>query len=396
MVYLSAIDEDARLIIHADMDAFYASVEILLNPQLKGLPVAVGGPSRTRGVISAANYIARQYGVRSALPTASAVRKCSQLILLPPRMGLYAEYSDKIQRIFARYTPLIEPLSLDEAFLDVHGSERLFGPPETIGRAIKQAVAVEVGLVVSIGIAANKFIAKIASEFGKPDGFVVVSPENSRSFLDPLPVRRLWGVGETTAGALEAMGIKNIGELRQRPQDFLLRQFGQHGLHLWRLANGIDERHVEPDHKAKSISHETTFYDAIDELEILLSHLSELTEQVTSRLRRNQLRGRTITLKIRYADFTTLTRSHTLARATYATKTVWQAAKQLLLTRVPLKHKAVRLIGVGVSGFEQDAGQTELFAHNADLQEKIDDVADQIKKRFGQSGLRRGKSLANK
>ena len=243
------------MIIHADMDAFYASVELLDKPHLRDQPVAVGGPSRTRGVISAANYIARQYGVHSALPCAIATRRCPNLVLLKPRMSVYTEYSKRIKDIFYRYTPVIEPLALDEAFLDTSASEKLFGANEVIGKLIKRDIKNELDLTVSIGIAPNKFLAKIASDIQKPDGFVIVLADEIQGFLDPLPISRIWGIGKVSSKKLNDYGIHKIKDLRQLPRQQLQQWFGKHGEHLWELAHGIDSRQVVTDSQAKSISH---------------------------------------------------------------------------------------------------------------------------------------------
>jgi len=386
------------MIIHADMDAFYASVELLDKPHLADKPVAVGGPSKTRGVISAANYIARQYGVHSALPCAIATRRCPDLVLLKPRMAVYAEYSQKIREIFSRYTPLIEPLALDEAFMDTSASEKLFGSTESIGKKIKQDIKNELNLTVSIGIAPNKFIAKIASDIQKPDGFVVVGNHETQDFLDPLPITRIWGIGKVTAAQLHERGIKSIRDLRQIPESQLQNWFGKHGSHLWRLANGIDERKVITDSQAKSISHETTFDINLENLETIQSVLLHLTELVSARLRHAHLKGRTITLKIRYADFKTITRSHSIDEATDSTSEIWKIIKEITLPKVPIKKQGIRLLGVGVSQFANEthnhSDQLTLFDNNPGHQpvkhSSIDKLTDDINNRFGSNTLFRG------
>ena len=267
------------MIIHADMDAFYASVEERDQPELVGKPVIVGGSPEQRGVVSAASYVARRYGVHSAMPAVTAHRLCPHGIFLPPRISYYAEISSQIRDIFERFTPLVEPLSLDEAFLDVTGSERLFGPAPEIGRKIKQAIREELRLVASVGVAPNKFLAKIASDLKKPDALVVVEPEQVQEFLAPLPVERLWGVGKKGSKVFERLGIRTIGQLRQWPLESLQTHFGSSGEYLWQLAHGIDDRPVVPEREAKSISHETTFAQDIAELEVLRAWLVDLTEQ---------------------------------------------------------------------------------------------------------------------
>jgi DNA polymerase-4 len=385
------------MIIHADMDAFYASVEIRERPSLADKPVAVGGSAEGRGVIAAANYIARQYGVHSAMPTITAKRLCPDLILIRGRMNVYAEVSDQIHAIFQNYTPLIEPLSLDEAFLDVTASEKLFGSAQEIGRAIKRDVREQLKLVVSIGIAPNKFVAKIASDIDKPDGFVYVPRDQVQAFLDPLPIKRIWGVGKVTERTLKQKGIETIKDLRSLPQNILHDNFGEHGLHLWRLSHGIDERKVVTDHVAKSISHETTFAQDIDERDQLLAILLQLTEQVGARLRRAQLQGRTVHIKVRYADFETVTRARTLPDPTNITSQLWHAARALFDSRLPKPLPPVRLLGMGVSGFESDVPrQHDLFADENSKMAKVDTVADSINTKFGGATVQRGAAIKRK
>ena len=243
------------MILHVDMDAFYASIEERDDPRLVGRPVIVGGTPQQRGVVAAANYEVRRFGVHSAMPTATALRLCPQAVVLPVRMQHYADVSGEIRAILERYTPLVEPLALDEAFLDVTGSEPLFGSAETIGRRIKADIRREVRLVASVGVAPNKFLAKVASDLEKPDGFVVVRPDAVQQFLDPLPVGRLWGVGRVTGATFQRLGIDTIGQLRRLSESTLEELFGRSGGQLWRLAQGIDDRQVVPDREAKMISH---------------------------------------------------------------------------------------------------------------------------------------------
>ncbi|MFA7096693.1 MAG: DNA polymerase IV [Gammaproteobacteria bacterium] len=381
-------------IIHVDMDAFYASVEERDRPELAGRPVIVGGAAEARGVVSAANYVARRFGVHSAMPTATARRLCPEGVFLPVRMDYYAQVSQEIRAIFFRYTPEVEPLALDEAFLDVTASEKLFGPAPDIARRIKQEIRQELGLVASVGVAPNKFVAKIASDVEKPDGFVVVEAGRVQAFLDPLPVGRLWGVGKVSAAVFQRLGLRTIGEVRRQSVEMLRRHFGrQVGEHLWRLAHGIDERPVVSERQAKSISNETTFATDIDDPLVLRNWLRELTEQVASRLRREGLYARTVQIKVRFADFQTITRAQTLPQPTNVTQTLWRVAADLLAKRLPARHPPVRLLGMGVSGFEdEDAAQGDLFVQETQQrQRRIDAVADLIKNRFGEAAIRRGK-----
>jgi DNA polymerase-4 len=384
------------MILHCDMDAFYASVEERDRPELVGKPVIVGGSPEKRGVVSAANYVARRYGVHSAMPSVVAHRLCPQGVYLPPRISYYAEISKQIRDIFERFTPLVEPLSLDEAFLDVTGSEQLFGSAVEIGRKIKQAVRKEIGLVVSVGVAPNKFLAKIASDIKKPDGFFVV--ENIQEFLDPLPVERLWGVGKQSSKVFEKLGIRTIGQLRQWPIETLISRFGSQGEHLWQLAHGIDDNPVVPEREAKSISHETTFEQDIDDLDVLRAFLVDLTEQVAWRLRRHKLKGRTIHLKVRFADFSLITRSQTLSSPTDITNELWQTADEMLRHRLPAGHLSVRLIGMGVSGFDE-TGLVQRQFFDQDERKKqagLDVAADQIREKFGSSALRRAAAMPHR
>ena len=380
------------MIIHVDMDAFYASVEEREQPELRGKPVIVGGTPEGRGVVAAANYVVRQFGVHSAMPTSTALKRCPEAIVLPARLDYYADVSRQIHEVFYRYTPLIEPLALDEAFLDVSGTIGLFDSVEQIGRKIKEEIWQEVQLVASVGVAPNKFLAKLASDLQKPDGFVVVDGEKINEFLDPLPVSRIWGVGRVTGKAFEKLGIRTIRQLRELPEDFLEERFGKLGTHVWKLAQGVDDRPVIPDRGAKSISNETTFPADIDQLEVLQSSLMELTEQVGRRLRRSELRGRTVHIKVRYHDFETITRSQTLAAATSSTNELYQVAVEMLTNRLPDRHLCARLLGMGVSGLESpDSQQRTLFDEPEEQRdERLDEVTDQIKDRFGKRSVRRG------
>jgi DNA polymerase IV len=380
------------MLTHLDMDAFYASVEIRDRPELTDLPVVVGGRADGRGVVAAASYAARRFGIRSAMPMAAALKCCPELVILPVRMALYAAESRRIHAIFARYTPLIEPLSLDEAFLDLRASARLFGPVPELARRIKQEIRAELGLTASVGIAPVKFVAKIASDLGKPDGFVVVEPGAEHAFLEPLPVARLWGVGQVGEQVLHRLGLKTIGDVARRDEAFMQRHFGRHGLHLLELARGIDSRAVVPDREVKSVSNETTFAADIADRDALRGILLQLVEQVGWRLRNQALSGRTVQLKARYADFTTVTRAQTLPAPTSTTQVIWRAADKLL-DRLPRPGQALRLIGVGVSGFDHSPrGQAELFA-GAAPPAAVDCVADRIQEKYGAGAMRRAGTL---
>ena len=382
-----------RSILHVDMDAFYASVEVLDDPALAGRPVIVGGTPEGRGVVAAASYEARRYGVRSAMSAARARRLCPDGVFLRGRMDRYAEVSRQVFACFAAITPLVEPLSIDEAFLDVTGCRRLFGPAEGIGRDLKERIRAEVGLTASVGVAHNKFLAKLASDLEKPDGFVVVPAGAVQAFLDPLPVGRLWGVGPVAERNLAALGIRTVAELRAFPRAALLARFGDHGRHLLELAVGRDDRPVVPVHEARSVGNETTFGEDIADGERLQAVVDELADKVARRLRAAGLVARTVTLKARYPDFATPTRSVTLPEATDASVTIRDAARTLLHRRLGRAGRPLRLVGVTASHLSpRGAGQASLFADPADRrQRELDDVVDRVHDRWG-AVLRRGVS----
>lgn len=382
------------MILHIDMDAFYASVEERENPRLVGQAVVVGGSAEGRGVVSAANYEARKFGVHSAMPAARAKVLCPHAVFIKPRHELYAAISRQIRDIFLRYTPLVEPLSLDEAFLDVRASKRLFGSAPDIAVRIKTEIRSELNLVASVGVASNKFIAKLASDLDKPDGLVVVAPGTEQSFLDPLPIGCLWGVGKASGRAFQALGIGTIGELRRQSQEFLSQQFGKHGGHLWRLANGLDDREVVPDHRAKSISHETTFAEDVADVGVLQAVMHRLTEQVGRRLRRQTLMAKTAQIKVRFSDFHTITRARSFAHPTQSTREIWEAARLLLETSLQSERRPVRLLGVGASGLDNEPVlQEDLFdVENRQKESVIDQIVDSVNDRFGDTAIHRGSS----
>ncbi|MDI6450212.1 DNA polymerase IV [Anaerobaca lacustris] len=382
-----------RQIIHVDMDAFYASVEQRDRPELKGKAVIVGGAAEARGVVSAASYEARKFGVHSAMPTAQAIRRCPHAVLLPVRMARYAEVSHKIQSIFEQYTPLVEPLSLDEAFLDVTASTNLFGPAEQIGRRIKEQIQSQTQLTASVGIAPNKFLAKLASDLKKPDGFVVVTEQTRQAILDPLGVGRIWGVGKVTEKALHSHGIRTIAELRATSEVELSRIVGSGATELLRLAQGQDDREVEPARQAKSLSSEQTFATDVRDRDVLLGVLLEQVEEVAQRLRHRRLKARTITLKLRYGDFRTVTRSETLHEATNLTQVLWEAAERVFGRWHRSASGALRLLGFGAGGLEPEgAEQASLFADpEAEKLQRLDRAMDAIRDRYGKRAVHRGR-----
>lgn len=336
-------------ILHVDMDAFYASIEMRDDPSLAGLPVCVGGRADRRGVIAAASYEARKFGVHSAMPTSQAQKLCPDLVLVPPDFDRYTAASRRIMEIFQRYTPLVEPLSLDEAFLDVTGCERLLGDAVHIGRAIKKDILRETSLVASIGVAPSKFLAKLASDLDKPDGFRVIERDEIRAVLDPLPVSKIFGVGPRTAKRLEALGVQTVGELASQERDEVTKRFGASGAWIHDLAHGIDARRVTPSRPEKSHGMERTFEDDIEDREELRLYLREFCEEVAFDLRHRGLRGRTMTLKARYWNFKTVTRSKTLDVPTNLGTRIYAVARELL-DRVP--PGPLRLLGVSVSNLD--------------------------------------------
>ena len=374
-----------RAITHVDMDAFYASVEQRDRPELRGLPVIVGASPGGRGVVSAASYEARRFGVRSAMPISRAVRLCPRAVFLPVDMDKYQRASAEIMAILGDFSPLVEPVSVDEAFVDLSGTAGLFGPPEEAVRRIKARIRAEIGLTASAGLAANKFVAKVASDLEKPDGLVVVPPGTEAQFLAPLPVERVWGVGRVLAGALASMGIATIGHLQRIPAATLARRFGEHGRQLHDLAFGRDNRPVESSTPAKSIGAETTFGVDCREPERLRRTLRTQAERVARELRQERLTAARVTLKLRFADFQTLTRSYT-GDPTQDGLEVFRRA-EALLTREAVTEP-VRLIGVSVSRLGVEAGgQLPLLDLSVVRRERLARAVDDVTARFGDDAL---------
>jgi DNA polymerase IV len=380
------------MILHVDMDAFYASVEERDRPELRGMPVIVGGSAEGRGVVCAASYAARKFGVHSAMPTATARRLCPSGIFLPIRMEHYVQIAKQIREVFFEFTPLVEPLSLDEAFLDVHGCEPLFGTAPQIARRLKERIKHETDLVASVGVAVNKFLAKLASDASKPDGLLVIEEQQVADFLSPLPVGRIWGVGKKAEQKLHKLGIHTIGELQAADEDALVNEFGDSGRQMRLLAQGIDDRQVVPDREAKSISTETTFARDISDREVLRSWLLELVELLGQRIRQQGVRVRTVELKVRSSSFETRIRSISLSEPTDVTDAIWKAALELLERRVPKSLFPVRLLGVGGTGLVRDAAeQRELYEDKWQARQKsLDGVFDAIRARYGSGAIRRG------
>ncbi len=383
------------MLLHIDMDAFYAAIEQRDRPELRGRPVVVGGSSG-RGVVAAASYEARRFGIHSAMPGRRAAELCPDAVFVKSRIEHYADVGRQVRQIFHRFTPLVQPLSLDEAFLDVTGSLRLFGSAATIGRQIKELIRTELDLTASVGVAPLKFVAKIASDLNKPDGFVEVNSGDVIRFLDPLPVSRLWGVGRVGQERLHRMGIRMIGDVRVRDVESLRRDLGSWGEHLWKLANGIDERRVVPDRTAKQISHERTFSEDLTDEAMLGAVVSFLSEEVSRRLRRNGRYARNVSIKYRRDDFKTFARSTTLDRPTQSTDEVFRAASSMLTEMRKREPRPVRLIGVSVGSLTQkDAPQQmSLFdlAEGQSAGRAIDKVVDQLRDQIGDRAVYRATS----
>lgn len=380
------------MILHIDMDAFFASIEQLDNPTLKGKPVIVGGAKR--GVVSTASYEARVFGVHSAMPIFEAKRLCPDGVYLPVRMPRYREVSDKIISILEEFSPLLEQVSIDEAFLDISGTQKLHGTPEEVAFKIKRKIKEDTSLTCSIGIAPNKFLAKIASDANKPDGLTIVTEDRIQKFLRSLPVGRLPGVGDKGVRQLTKLGIRFASDILKYPEEAFKKRFGKFGHRLIELAKGIDESPVSPYAQAKSVSSEDTLPEDTNSLEVLKRWLMSQAEVVGRRLRKANLKGRTITLKLKYSNFKSVTRRCTLSQPTNSTKTIFDTTSALLENhRLPAK---LRLIGVRISNFEEQQIQYRLFDSSNLAEErlqKLDETIDQITDKFGMGSIKRSTSV---
>jgi len=378
------------------MDAFFASIEQEDHPQLQGKPVLVGGSAKERGVVAAASYEARRFGCHSAMPMATAMRLCPQAVIMPGRMQRYAEVSEQIFEIMGQFTPEIEPLSIDEAFLDVTGCEKLFGPAEHIAREIKRQIHQRTHLTASVGVAPNKLLAKLASDLKKPDGLVIVPVDRVEEFLDPLAISRLWGVGKATLPRFEELGLRTFGDVRKLSLEAIRKYFGSAGEDFYRFVRGIDDRPVTTESETRSISTETTFAADVPvrELEYLRGVLLDQTDQVARRLRRQKLLARTVTIKIRSGNFTTITRSVTMESPTDQTQDFWNAAVELFRKWGNEKPFPVRLLGMGVSSLRGPGGQQlMLFDQEENLRrQQLDRAMDEIRDKFGGDAIKRGMS----
>ncbi len=383
-----------RIILHLDLDAFFCAVEETRDPSLRGKPFAVGGRPDERGVVSSCSYAARALGVRSAMPISRAMRICPGLIVLPPRHRLYSEISRQVMERLGKVTPLLEQISIDEAFLDISDSR---DPPERLARGLQAGIRDELGLPCSIGIASNKLAAKIATEVGKkaakggapPFALTIVPAGEEAAFLAPLPADMLWGVGPKTAARLTEIGVHTIGDIARWPESELIRRFGEHGRDLARHARGIDERPIVTEYETKSISQETTFARDVRDDKILASTLRELAEQVGRRFRQSELAGTTVKLKVRWPDFTTLTRQTTLKQPTDQDGEIASTAAALLRS-VRRSGQAVRLIGVGVSRLGPPIRQLSLWDDGGEKSRKLQEAVDALQEKYGRGMIHKG------
>jgi DNA polymerase IV len=382
-----------RTILHADLDAFYASVEVLDDPSLRGKPVIVGGDPGARGVVSAASYEARRYGVHSAMPLRTAARLCPDGVFLPGRFDRYRELSRQVMRIFASYTPLVEPISLDEAFMDVTASRAAFGDGETIARALKRRVLDEAGLVVSVGVATNKLCAKVASDLRKPDALVVVPVGGEAAFLAPLPVSRLWGVGPQSRQALADYGVTTIGQLAALSESTLRRRFGTHGIELRLRAQGVDPARVVSGQAPKSIGHELTFNHDVTDPARLEATLLDLAESVASRLRTHRMAAGAVQLKLRYEGFDTITRQAPLGHQVRDSEALYRMGVSLLHKALS-SDRAVRLIGLTAINLT-DVQQLTLF-DAPDRTDRIAQSIDAVRERFGEKAITRARLIGHR
>lgn len=384
-------DDSATPIIHIDMDAFFVSVELLEHPELAGLPVAVGGTER--GVVAAASYEARSYGVNSAMPVGAAKRVCPQLLMIPPNGERYREVSRQIMAILDEYTPLREQVSVDEAFLDVSGAQRIFGRPVQIAQSIRERIRAEVGVPASAGIAATKHVAKIASAHAKPDGLLLIPKDATVAFLAELPVGALWGVGERTRERLEKQGVETVGDLAALGQARLIQLLGEaSGRHLYALSMGIDGRTVIPSHEEKSIGKEVTLFDRISEVEQIEAILLDQAHSTARRLRERGLLARTVAIKVRFGDFTTITRSITLPSPSNVAQEIYLAAKRLL-SAVHIPADGLRLVGLRAEQMVRTGDGIQLAWDDDPRRLKAEGVMDLVDRKFGRGAISPGSLL---
>jgi DNA polymerase-4 len=387
-------DDEGCHILHVDMDAFFASVEVARRPELRGTPMIVGGTG-SRGVVVAATYEARQYGIHSAMPMSRALRLAPDIVVVPPDHRHYAEVSESVMEMFAAVTPRVEPLSLDEAFLDVSGARLTHGPPRRIAEDIRARVFDEQGITCSVGVAPTKFIAKLASTQCKPDGLLVVPVDRIIAFLHPMPVGALWGVGERTEEHLHRLGLHTVADIAHTPRETLVRALGQaSGSHLHALAWGRDDRPVSARERERSVGAEETFARDVDDPEVILAELLRLSEKVGARLRRAGLSGATVSLKVRFADFTTITRSHTRTGPTDTSREIFHEVRALYRA-LRLDRARIRLVGVRVEGVrESDEVEAQLVLGAPERGwREAEEAVDRLVDRFGRDVVRPARLL---
>jgi DNA polymerase IV len=392
----AATADDSASLLHVDMDAFFVSVELLARPELKGLPVVVGGQRDQRGVVSSASYEARRYGIHSAMPLRSAAKLCPHAVFLEGHHDLYARWSDRIAAILGKYSPIVEMASIDEAYLDLAGTRRLHGPPLAAAHKLLREITSTTRLPCSGGLATTRLVAKVASDQAKPQGLVWVPPGSEAAFLAPLAVRRIPGIGKVTESALKGLGLETVSQLQQVALEGLEETFGRWGTALYRKARGIDSFEFFVDAEPKSISHNQTFVEDTNESETLESTISYLCQKASKRLRDAGLHARTVTLTLRYADFTTITRSETLAEASDL-DAVFGRAIHNLFSRTWNGMAMLRLVGVALSSFSAASGQLDLLhPGRRDKLERLARATDHLRDRFGFSKVQFGGSLANR
>lgn len=383
----------ARTIMHIDLDAFFVSVEQAMNPELQGKPVVVGGRPAGRGVVASASYQARALGLHAGMPLTTACRLCPQAIFIEGSFPKYRDASQRFMAILADFSPYLEPVSLDEAYLDATGFESIYGSIHQMAVAIKQRIKDELGLCASVGIASCKVVAKIAAELSKPDGLLEVAAGKEHSFLAPLPIAKLPGIGRKTERILNGLGINTIGKLSIMPLSALKSHFGASGELLHRFSNAIDDRQVELPSAAKSISRETTFGKDTQDRSLLKATLRYLSERVGSELRQRGKQARCITLKLRYADFTTITRSHTLKQASNTDQAIFDTGLKLLNRARAQEKQPVRLIGIGISNLAEPGRQLDMLDSSAQRQEQLNRAIDRIRNKYGFTAIQTGQTL---
>jgi DNA polymerase-4 len=383
----------ARCIFHIDLDAFFVSVEQALNPELKGKPVIVGGDPECRGVVASASYEARPFGIHAGMPLSKARRLCPRAILIRANFSRYKDASAKFMKILGDFSPHIEPLGLDEAYLDITGCEESYGSPQKLARVIKERINKELKITASVGIGTCKVVAKIASALCKPDGLLEIAPGEEQAFLNPLPIAKLPGVGEKTEQSLKELGITTIGELASLPLDTITRRFGATGTVIYSYARGIDDREVEAPGEAKSISQQLTFARDTLDRNFLEANLHNLCQEVCQELRSQNKRAKCVAIRLRYADFKTITRQVTLQEASDVTQVVFATAQQLLSKTLAQQEKPIRLIGIRISSLVGEEKQLPMFDSGTEKPERLDKAIDKIRSKYGPTAIKTGNGI---